>query len=233
MDNIFKTALQKTMRGRFTQKELAERVNISVSYFNDLFKGRKNGQETLRRVIAAALGYEDYESFLDVGRRELGLKTLSTARSGAFSKPVLESEIFRLPFFEYPFPNNCWGNADKADAAQEAGLVIANGPLLGRDSAGQLCAFRIEDNSMEPLIAQGGIALVDLGQNILSEIKDGGIYLVSLELSGPCLVRRLKWVEEYQLMAVESEKGSSDTIYKPPAEINLLGRVIWSWREHA
>lgn len=233
MDDIFKTALQKTIRGRFKQKDLAERVNISVSYFNDLFKGRKSGQETLRRAIASALGYEDYESFLDVGRRELGLKTLSIAGSGAFLKPVLDGEFFRLPFFEYPCPKSCLGNADKADADQAAGQVMAHGPLLGRESAGQLCAFRIEDNSMEPLIAKGGIALVDLGQNIPGEIKDGGIYLVSLELGGPGLVRRLKWVERCQLMAVESEKGSSDTIYKRPADINLLGRVIWTWREHA
>lgn len=229
MDDVFKTALQKIMPGRFKQKELAEKVNISVSYFNDLYKGRKNGQESVRRAIAAALGYEDYESFLDVGRRELGLKILRADRAGPSSNPAPENDFFRVPFLEYPFLEVC---SDNSATGREGGPALIQGPSPGRDGARPLQAFKVEDNHMEPLIAEGGIVLVDLGQNILSELRDGGIYLVHLGSEGQNLVRRLKWVDKDRLLAVESEKGSSETIYKRNAEVRLLGRVIWSWREH-
>lgn len=231
MDDVFKTALQKTMPGRFKQKELAEKVDISVSYFNDLYKGRKSGQENLRRAIALALGYDDYEAFLDVGRRELGMKTLrQTASSSDACGPDERQGFFRVPFSKQ---SRLVGGALEISADEAHSPVVIHGPSLGRANARNLQAFKVSGDEMEPLIGKDGVVLVDLSQNDFRGLREKGIYLICWDLvGGQCFLRRLTWVEKGRLLAIEPENGSYETIYKRAAEARLIGRVIWSGREH-
>lgn len=235
MDDVFKTALQKTMPGRFKQKELAEQVNISVSYFNDLYKGRKSGQEHVRRAIASALGYEDYEAFLDVGRLELGIKTLRPSESGLSGGDSLREykAFFQVPFSDHMSLKPGGSDIIEVTDSEKNSAVMIHGPSLGRSNARNLQAFRVAGDEMEPLIAKEGIVLVDLSQNKLLNLCEGRIYLLCWELDqGQCAVRRLKWVERGQLLAIEAENPSHETVYKRARDIRLIGRIIWSWREH-
>ena len=43
-------------------------AGVSVSLLNDSLRDSSFGAEEKRRTVAAALGFEDYEAFLDIGR---------------------------------------------------------------------------------------------------------------------------------------------------------------------
>ena len=50
-----------------------------------------------------------------------------------------------------------------------------------------------------------------------------------------CAVKRLRWAVPGKLLAVEStDQVANPTIYLEPEDraVYLIGRVIWSWREH-
>lgn len=66
-------------RGHGCQSELAKRTEISKSAVNDIVKGRSQGSDRNRRTIAKALGYNDFEEFLDVGRKLLGISPVRPA----------------------------------------------------------------------------------------------------------------------------------------------------------
>ena len=232
MNEIFATALRKASSGRYKQKELAEMAGISVPYLNDLFRGRKSGQETVRRRLGEVLGYEDYESFLDIGRRELGLPALRPdgAREAGGGRA---DEFWRVPFSDQPRLNGGFGGAITISHGPDLSPVMVHGPTLGRAGPDGLRAIRVGDDAMEPLIALGGIILVDLDDQDWSRLKEGSIYVLSWDLvGGECAVRRLKWVERGKLAAIESEKAAAATIYLRPGEVRLIGRVIGSWRDH-
>ena len=67
---FFLAALKKEMdgMGHGGQAKTARAAGVSRSLLNDILKGRSVGAEEKRRAIAAALGFDDYEAFLDVGR---------------------------------------------------------------------------------------------------------------------------------------------------------------------
>lgn len=234
MDGIFQAALQKAMAGQVKQKEIAARVNISVSYFNDLYKGRKSGQESVRRDIAKALGYDDYESFLDLGRKELGQAPLR--RAGAEAEkcwPEDLADFFRVPFSDQMRLAAGGGGTIPITDGEDTSTVVVHGPSLGRLNARNLQAFRVGGDSMEPIIAKGGIVLADLTQHEVRNLHEGRIYVLCWDLEdGECAVKRLKWAERNKLLAIESENGFYETIYRRPTEVRLIGRVIWSWRDH-
>jgi transcriptional regulator with XRE-family HTH domain len=75
IDPIFNAALkaEKRRHGHGFQEKLANDVGITPQYVSGLMRGKKYGGEDTRREIARVLGYESYEDFLDIGRKELGL----------------------------------------------------------------------------------------------------------------------------------------------------------------
>ena len=233
MNEIFRTALQKSIAGKLKQKDLAKMAGISVPYLNDLYKGRKGGQEDVRRRIAGALGFDDYEAFLDVGRVELGLAPLRPPRAAERVWPEDLDDFFRVPFSDHMRLAAGSGGTIEVTDDEDSSPVVVHGPSLGRRNAKNLQAFRVGGDSMEPLIAQGGLVLADLKQNELQHLREGRIYVLCWDLDdGECAVKRLKWAERDQLLAIESENGFYETLYRRPEEVKLIGRVIWSWREH-
>jgi len=232
--NIFQAALQKVMSGRYKQKELAELVDISIPYLNDLYRGRKNGQEPVRRRIASALGYEDYETFLDVGRLELGLAPLRAVHEKLRGTDDRAAEFFKAPFSDNMLLSGMSPNLSIAVTSDEKrSPVMVHGPSLGVASARGLQAFRVEDDAMEPMIGYGGIVLADLTRNDPASLREGDLYVLCWEsLRNRATIRRLKWAEKGKILAMESENPSYETVYRGIAEVRLIGKVIWSSRNH-
>jgi len=73
---FFMAALKAELakRGHGFQSELAQRAGVSKSTVNDILKGRSSGSDRNRRAMAEALGYANYEEFLDIGRQLTGLE---------------------------------------------------------------------------------------------------------------------------------------------------------------
>ena len=71
---------RKTLHLKFThgvQTRIAEATGINVKKINHIFTGVNPGTEDDRRAIAAFFGYE-YEQFLNLGRKALGLPVIKT-----------------------------------------------------------------------------------------------------------------------------------------------------------
>ena len=75
IDQIFFAALRATFDSlqhgsRFT---MAKKINVSAGQFNRICAGISSTTEDIRRDIARNLGYDYYESFLNIGRKALDL----------------------------------------------------------------------------------------------------------------------------------------------------------------
>lgn len=70
--DIFRKALEPHL-SHGSQKAIANKSGLTLSKVNKIVTGELKGSEDDRRAIAAALGYSNYEDFLDIGRRALGL----------------------------------------------------------------------------------------------------------------------------------------------------------------
>jgi phage repressor protein C with HTH and peptisase S24 domain len=128
------------------------------------------------------------------------------------------------------------GSGGTIDITDDIGTstIVIHAPSIGRTSSRNLQAFRVGGDSMEPEIAQGGIVLADISENNLGRLKEGKIYVLCWEIyEGECAVKYLSWAERDRSVLITSpDNRLHRPIIKHVNEIQLIGRVIWSWREH-
>ncbi len=238
VNKIFRKALQlEVADSSETQTCLARKAGISVAYLNDLIHGRRLGKEEVRRRLASIFGWNNYESFLNIGRQALGLPLAKTG--GGDPKSLSDQDMRERGFFTVPFSDNMrlaageGGSIPITDEADQS-VIVVHGPSIGRYSARNLQAFRVGGPSMEPLIADGGIILADLSHNDIRHIKDGRIYVLCWDLEeGECAVKYLRWFEKGKIISIESEDRFYKPVLKRIDEVLLIGKVFWSWREFA
>ncbi|MDR1576724.1 MAG: helix-turn-helix transcriptional regulator [Deltaproteobacteria bacterium] len=70
-DRAFVTAFKAEVkkRGFGAQTELAEKSGVSKSLINDIINDRTFGKVKTHQSLAAALGYQDFDIFLEMGRK--------------------------------------------------------------------------------------------------------------------------------------------------------------------
>jgi transcriptional regulator with XRE-family HTH domain len=237
--DIFRATLQYMLKKFTSQKHLAAKLGISQSYLNDLLQGRRSGVETMRRKIASSLGYaaHEYDNFLEIGRYILAGKDPDTIQEDLDG--LSESELRERGFLTVPFSDNMMlsaGSGGTIDVTEDStrSRIIIHGPSLKRTSARFLQAFMVGGDSMEPIIAQGGIVLADLRENDPAKLKEGKIYVICWDLQlGECAVKYLHWAEHGESVLITSPDNQlHPPIVRHLRDIQLIGRVIWSWREH-
>jgi transcriptional regulator with XRE-family HTH domain len=239
IDKIFLEALNYFVSQSRSQTVFAARAGISVQYLNNLLSGRRQGGEALRRKIANSLGYQStcYETFLDVGRAILkGQDPDSIEESW---KGLTGEELKERGFLIVPFSDNMKlvAGSDKTIPItddESTSKIIVHGPSLGRSSSRNLQAFSLGGNSMEPIIAIGSIVLADMSENESSRLNEGKIYIICWELyDRECSVKYLRWAEKPRSLLITSPNNlSHPPLIKLLTEVQIIGRVIWSWGKH-
>jgi len=227
--NIFTRAMKKALKIRgLTQKLVAAKMGIQPAALSPYAIGKKEPGLKYMQRVAAALDYPLAE-FLSLGEPpRLALLPDDTIESGGFLRVPLSDDM-RLAA----------GGGGAVPLTYEAtnSPVVVYGPDLKRRTAHMLQAFRLGDNadSMEPVIAAGGMVIADLAQ---TEPPNRGraIFVLCWDLhDGECAVKHLCWSEKGKTVLIESEnrKGSTDNppLCKAVDEIRIIGRVIWAWRE--
>lgn len=206
--------------------QLVEKTGLSTGLISTYLSGKSEPGYSNIQKIAAGFG-------------------LTVAQFFAQEPPVIESEPHFLTademsergFFAVPFSTSMKlaagaGGQIQIDEDEKTSNIIVHGPSLGKHNAKGLQAFRVGGDSMEPVIAKGGIVLADTKQNDIHHIHEGGIYVLCWDLSdGECAVKRLRWADKGKLLSIESEEKFYSPVFKKPREITLIGRVIWGWRE--
>ena len=85
---------------------------------------------------------------------------------------------------------------------------------------------------MEPLLVHSGLIVGYLTQNRVESLKEGSIYMVCYDEEKTGVAKYLRWAEKGRLLALESENKAYQPVYRKVKEVTLIGRVIWSCRQH-
>ncbi|MDD5759345.1 MAG: S24 family peptidase [Desulfobulbaceae bacterium] len=94
--------------------------------------------------------------------------------------------------------------------------------------SGKCAVFHVAGDSMFPIIQDGDVVLVDMGQNDPKEVRDGKIYAFS---EGELIrVKRLSW-EGQALWSISDNKQVSPDRAIDMSIFSLIGRVIWVGHE--
>jgi len=226
ISQIFQEALKHIFEQVLTKHgdkaTLSRRVDISTSQLGDILAGRSGTTEEKRRALAAALGYpgRGYEDFLDLGR---------AIRAGRPPPEPAAGGPDEAGCFHIPLERAGHLAADLQRPGAEETIVV-HGPTLGFESGRHLRAFPVTGDSMEPLLAPGGLVVADLTQNRAESLKEGGLYVIRHD--GEEAVKFLRWAEKGRLLALESENKSYKPVFLRLKDVTLIGRVIWSCRAH-
>jgi phage repressor protein C with HTH and peptisase S24 domain len=233
---IFTTALRYYLQDspRGTSTKLSSILGIKRDQIYHKIHDRRAFSENERRRIAAYFNI-DYESFLATGR---ALLTNRPAPTPGFPE-INHEELENRGFIAVPFSDHMKLAAGRGGYyvpfTEEAltSPVIIHGPSLGKRSPRNLQAFWVDGDSMEPLIAKGGIVLVDLKDNKIEKLKNRSVYVLCYDLEeGICAVKYLSWAVKNEILAIEShDHDGYPNIYRPVEEVYILGRVIWAWRK--
>ena len=235
INEYFRKALEDALKKRGAQARLARDSGINPSNINNLIKGRDAGSDSVKRTLAAALGYpgRKFEDFLEIGRAILENRPIPSPEPKYLSSEELtERGFLTVPFSLEMRLSAGGGGTIQVDDDEDKSKIIIHGPTLGYHNSNNLQAFRVGGESMEPEIVAGGIVLVDKTHNRLEQLKDGSVYVGCWESDGECHVKRLRWADEGKLVAIESVNPMFPIIYKRPKDFyQLIGKVVWAWRE--
>lgn len=223
-------ALEK--EGRGARAKLARSINKSKQDVTKFLNHGRDGGEDERRAMAAFFNVE-YDLALEIGR------ALLEGRTPPEPEPrfLNADEMSERGFFAVPFSSDMklaagGGGTIPITDDESTSAVIVHGPSLGLHNSKNLQAFRVGGDSMDPLIAEGGLVLADLKHNDVRHLINGGIYVLCWDLGdGECAVKRLKWETKGKKLFILSENKFYDPITRHVDEVKLIGLVIWSWRE--
>lgn len=233
-DDYFRAALLDAVKDRGAQARLSRDSGIGTSYINNIVKGRDSGSEATRRALANALGFAGrrYEDFLELGRALLEGREPPAPEPPSMADESL-ADFFRVPYSENMRLANGSSSLIPISIETDASPVIVHGPTIGRANPWGLRAFGVDEEAMEPLIARGGMVLVDLKQNDFRKIKNDEIYLLCCDYDeGQGLLRQLEWAgRERDRLALKAANDRYPTLYRQPREVRILGRVLWAWRQ--
>ena len=247
--SAFQAALKYELdkKGRGAQVRLTEALNLSSGYVSMVVRGLREGSPDFQRSAAEWLGYpgRKYEDFLEIGRDLLEGKEPPAlepqSRLTIIPRGISEEELESSDFIQIPFRDDMrlfaggGGAVPGTFESDGSPVVIHRGALSQRVNSKDLVAFRVGGDSMEPILAKNGIVAVDTSQNDMHRLKEGEIYALCWDREEECAVKRLRWAVPGKLLAVEStDPIANPTIYLEPEDraVYLIGRVIWSWREH-
>jgi transcriptional regulator with XRE-family HTH domain len=163
----------------------------ALKYFSDapgvqLSQGMTFDSEDARRAIVKTLGH-DYDGFLRSGQAILDGRDPVEAELEEWRG--LTGDVLReRGFITVPFSDNMklaagGGGTIPITEDSESSPVVVYGPALGRSSPRHLQAFRVGGDSMEPLIAEGGLVVADTSENDIRKLKDGKIYVLCWDLA--------------------------------------------------
>ncbi|MDR3038303.1 MAG: LexA family transcriptional regulator [Candidatus Adiutrix sp.] len=210
-----------------TQLQTALRLDVVPGTINHILNGRRRPTLELMEKMTARAG---------TGYREALTPYLSPS-PGPEPRRLDDQGMIEQGFLKVPFSDDMrlaagGGGAVPFTYEAAASPVVVHGPSLGRRSAHRLQAFRLGGDSMEPVLAGGGIVIADLTHNELDRLREGSIYVLCWDLyDGECAAKYLRWAEKGRWLSIESENKAYSPLVKPVDEVRLIGKIIWAWRE--
>ena len=228
---------------KLTQGQVAQRVKISQPYLSRLIKGEREGSDKAREKIAKLFGTTLGEMIF-LGSRILAGKepevepeppqeSLTVVQVGSKEDRALleqHSPDYRgVPMYESGRLAAGNGGLIFDPYEKPSSHVLVYLPELGHRASHKLASMRVGGDSMEPVIPQGSIVVVDMSDKTLVNNK---IYVVQDpegEMFGT--VKRIQKTNEKGTYALISDNPRVSTeVVRGNWEGLVVGRVVWMWR---
>lgn len=239
--DYFRQSLKHYLNGRpwGSQSDLAKKAGLTPRHLNDFLGERRAMTEDDQMKIVDIIK-ADYLSFLQLGKSLIDGKSpyqskprpvlIQTHREA--DKENIEAEAYTaIPFYESgrmaAFSNGA--AFDRYEAPTSS--VVVYMPELGIRAKHRLAATRVGGDSMEPLIPENSIIVIDLDDR---EFADNKIYAVALddELDMLFAVKRVRKFEKAEgfLFMSENQNYAPRLVVVSDWHRLCIGRVIWMWR---
>ena len=222
------------------QSVLGDEIGISKGYMSEVVKKKKKLTFEFREKLASVCGYT-YEEFLNLGERALnkGSKTGKTADRPFVVQTLEEStknqintEHFRAIPLDESGKLAAWSNGAEFNPYAEASShVIVHLPELKGHARHNLVAAVVGGNSMDPIIPQGAIVVIDLDDK---EFVDGKIFVCRWNDSDVYIpvIKRVRKFEKAEGFVLLSENRDYSPLLSTDEWGRLcIGRVVWMWRD--
>jgi len=145
------------------------------------------------------------------------------------SPPQLDPEWTKVPQYNARLSAGPGSFVENGGGEEVGSFTFKTSWLLRKCQPKQCGCFRVSGDSMVPVIQDGDVVLVDMGQNDLREVREGKIYAFS---EGELIrVKRLIYKGSGELWAISDNKQTSPDSPIDMATFALIGRVIWVGHE--
>jgi transcriptional regulator with XRE-family HTH domain len=210
---------------RLTQLKAALNLDVVPGTVNHILTGRRQPSLDLIEKMLGRAGLDYREALAPYLKAPAGPAPLD-------DQAMVEQGFLKVPFSDDLRLAAGGGGAVPFTYEAADSPVVVHGPSLGRRNARQLQAFRLGGDSMEPVLASGGIVIADLSHNDLSRLREGSVYVLCWDLyDGECAAKYLRWAEKGRWLSIESENKRYAPVVKAVDEVRLIGKIIWAWRE--
>lgn len=239
----FREALDYCYKNRgWAQKHLADHSGLAQSTISALLNRKAGKRQETQTKIANAFGY-DLVDFLALGRRILsgddrpdvpppaGLAPVVVAESGQDIEDLKgQIDYFRpVPLYESGSvaagpSGTAFDYNEKPDSS-----VLVYRPELGHRAKHQLRATRVIGDSMEPVIPEGSIVVVDMDDR---RLVDGRIYAIArtdIDIPLVASIKRVHPANEAFVLLSENKDYPPEVVAVDWPEL-CVGRVVWMWR---
>ncbi|WP_300456672.1 S24 family peptidase [Desulfobacula sp.] len=241
--DYFRKAVQEYLsdKERGSQTFLATSTGIEIKHLNDFLAGRRTMKESFRLKITNFLGY-DYLDFLQHGKRLFEGKQPPSQKPTPFivqtntskEKKLLEENAAN--YKGVPLLDSgrlaAWSNGSAFDEYETpTSEVVVYIPELGHRVNHTLVAARVGGDSMEPLIPENSIIIIDKDDR---EFIDNKVFAIAIEDGGVknLAVKRVRKFEKAKgfLLLSENHKYQPRLVVESDWLRLCVGRVIWMWR---
>ena len=232
-DNL-KLWLEQQPRGAAAR--LAESLKVPQGSISNMAACRRPGTESQRRAIAKKIGlsYEYMIGMDDSIEPTKQNQSITVKIHTIKDKAILEETApnYRsVPLYESG-RLAAWSNGAAFDKYEEAtSRVIVYLPELKHHANHNLIAARVGGDSMEPLIPEGSIVIIDLDDR---EFADNKIFAIT-QTEGDVDVAAVKRVRKFEeakgfILLSENQNWSPRLVIESDWLRLCMGRVIWMWR---
>ena len=222
----FVAALQRCIESgeRGIKGECAKATGISAGYFSELFHGKKEGKEEIRRAIAAFFDFQ-YEEFLSLGQKILRGDDSSYAQA-SYQRKDDDGDLF-----------SGFSAVRMAESRLSAGggnFVLKDGSsgiyyfrtdwLSSVCSPGQAVLFQVDGISMYPTINHRDTVLIDMSR---CEFENDRIFAIGV--GDRVLLKRLRLniSGKLEIVSDNEDKQRFPTEIIDVEEVRILGHAVW------
>ena len=238
--NLFlagKRSLSDNMVLQFIEKS-GENLKIFGDDYNPIKDGAKQSIEEEARLRGLSL--EHLQQEVEAEERRESFSIVGSKHSNIASVRGLdETDLEDCDFLQVEFRDDMRLYAGGGGAIEgtydlsSSPIVVHKASLALRSpNPKRLIAFKVGGDSMEPTIAKGGIVIVDRTHDRIEHIHDRDIYAFLCLSDGEAWIKRLSRSQKTGKIVIESDNINEHAMDDEPDNIRLIGRVVWSWREH-